>query len=237
MTHTEKLQQIFNAALKDSSDFNKPFTRAFPTSLAAKPVAASQPTVEPAPSPEPVVEVPVALATPAASAAPATSAGLSESESTELGKLLDAQEQRKTRKRRRDALMTLGVLTILTGNAFCWFVNSPQRVVAFKEAIHDIRSVGDVKSMVAKYQVALDKIGARSKQIDQATASMGVSSNQDGVKDPNMNAEMLTTMGGEGKTTGQRNQMVQKAFGAKKENQPATTEQATVALTRDGSYR
>jgi hypothetical protein len=199
MTHTEKLQQIFAAALKDHSEFDKPFTRAFPASLVAKPVAVSQPAAEPAPSPEPVVEVP------AEPAAPAASAGLSESESAELGNLLKEQQQGKTHKLRRDALMTLGVLTILTGNAFCWFVNSPQRVVAFNEAIQNVRSVGDVKSMVTKYQVALDKIAVRSKQIDQATASMGLSPNQHGAKDSNMDGEMLAMMGGKGKTTGQRN--------------------------------
>ena len=46
---------------------------------------------------------------------------------------------------------------------------------------------------------------------------MGVSANQDDAVDPNMNAEMLSLMGGEGKTTGQRNQMVKNAFGSKKE--------------------
>lgn len=193
MTHTEKLQQIFEAALKDNSEFNKPLTRAFPASLAAKPVAAKR-----TPSPEPVVEVP------AASAAPATSAGQSECESefAELGKLLEEQQQRKTRKCRSDVLMTLGILTILTGNAFSWFVNSPQRVVALHQAIQDVRSVGDVGSTVAKYQVALDKIAVRSKQIDQATAAMVLSSNQDGATDSTMDTAMLALMGGKDKTTG-----------------------------------
>ena len=213
MTHTEKLQQIFEAALKDNSEFNKPFIRAFPASLAAKPVAVGQPAAEPAPSPEPVVEAPAKpFVIPAA---PAASAGLSESESAEPGKLLAEQQQQKTRKRRRDALMTLGVLTILTGNAFSWFVNSPQRVVAFNEAIQDIRSVGDVKSMGTKYQVALDKIAVRSKQIGEATASTG----------------------GNGNTTGQRNQMVQHAFGAMKNDDAANNLPTTAALTSDGSYR
>ena len=91
-----------------------------------------------------------------------------------------------------------------------------------KEAVHDIRSIGDVKSIVAKYQAALDKIGARSKQIDHATVTMGVSANQDDAVDPNMNAEMLSLMGGEGKTTGQRNQIVDNAFGSKKETTAPT---------------
>ena len=54
MTHAEKLQQIFAAALKDTSEYDHPLTRAFPSSPAAKPVAVSQP----APEPELVQETP-----------------------------------------------------------------------------------------------------------------------------------------------------------------------------------
>ncbi len=200
MTHTEKLQQIFDAALKDSSEFTKQPTRAFPTSASAQPVAVSPPA--PAPEPEPIVES-------------AANVGLSAAASAELGTLLDEQHQRKARKHRRETLVTLAVVLALTGGGAGWFIQSPQRLQALKEAVHDIRSIGDVKSIVAKYQAALDKIGDRSKQIDQATESMGVSSNQDNAIDPNMNAEMLSLMGGKGKTTGQRNQMVRNAFGPK----------------------
>lgn len=225
MTHTQKLQQIYEAALKDNSEFTKPLTRAFPTSPSAQPVAVSQPA--PAPEPEPVIEVP---------AAPTADAGLSDAASAELGALLEEQHQRKTNKHRRETLMTLAVVLALTGGGAGWFVQSPQRLQAMKEAIHDIRSVGDVKSIVAKYQAALDKIGDRSKQIDQATISMGVSANQDDAVDPNMNAEMLSLMGGKGKTTGQRNQMVKTAFGSKKDTTEAKSDpQPTAALPREFS--
>lgn len=225
MTHTQKLQQIYEAALKDNSEFTKPLTRAFPTSPSAQPVAVSQPA--PAPEPEPVIEVP---------AAPTADAGLSDAASAELGALLEEQHQRKTNKHRRETLMTLAVVLALTGGGAGWFVQSPQRLQAMKEAIHDIRSVGDVKSIVAKYQAALDKIGDRSKQIDQATISMGVSANQDDAVDPNMNAEMLSLMGGKGKTTGQRNQMVKNAFGSKKDTTEAKSDpQPTAALPHEFS--
>ena len=206
MTHTEKLQQIFAAALKDNSEFDKAPTRAFPTPSGAQPMVASQPA--PAQEPAPIVESPVE---------PAANAGLSAAASAELGTLLDEQHQRKASKLRRETLATLAVILTLTGGGAGWFVQSPQRLQAMKEAVHDIRSVGDVKSIVAKYQAALDKIGDRSKQIDHATVTMGVSADQDDAVDPNMNAEMLSLMGGEGKTTGQRNQMVNNAFGSKKE--------------------
>jgi len=232
MTHAEKLQQIFEAALKDSSDLNKPLTRSFPSALGVKPVVVSEPVPESEATPEPVTAAPAKPF-----AAPVASAGLSESESAELGMLLDEQQQRKTRKRRREMLATLAVIVTLTGGGSGWFAQSPQRVQAMKEAIRDVRSVGDVKSMVAKYQRALDKIAVRSKQIDLATESMGVSSNQNSAKDPNMDVEMLSMMGGQGKTTGQRNQMVKHAFAAPKKDAATKEPDPTAALTSDGSYR
>lgn len=229
MTHTEKLQQIFEAALKDNSEFTKPLTRAFPTSPSAQPVAVSQPAPAPEPEPEPVIEVP---------AAPAANAGLSDAASAELGALLEEQHQRKTNKHRRETVVTLAVVLVLTGGGAGWFVQSPQRLQAMKEAVHDIRSVGDVKSIVAKYQAALEKIGDRSKQIDHATVSMGVNANQDDAVDPNMNAEMLALMGGKGKTTGERNQMVWNAFGSKKDTTEAKNDpQPTAAVPREYSVR
>ena len=207
MTHQEKLQQIFEAALKDDSQLDKEPTRAFPTQPSAQPVAVSP--LVPAPEPEPILK-------------PAANAGLSHTASADLGTLLDEQHQRKTNKHRRETVVTLAVVVALTVGGAGWFVQSPQRLHAMKEAVHDIRSIGDVKSIVAKYQAALDKIGDRSKQIDHATVTMGVSANQDDAVDPNMNAEMLSLMGGEGKTTGQRNQIVDNAFGSKKETTAPT---------------
>ncbi len=227
MTHTEKLQQIFAAALKDNSEFNKVPTRAFPTPGSAKPMVASQPA--PAPEPEPIVESP---------AEPAANAGLSAAASAELGVLLDEQHRRKASKLRRDTLATLAVILTLTGGGAGWFVQSPQRLQAMKEVVHDIRSVGDVKSIVSKYQAALERIGDRSRQIGQATVSMGVSSDQECEIDPNMNAEMLSLMGGEGKTTGQRNQLVKNAFGSQQEAAKAKNDtKPTAALARQYSVR
>jgi len=207
MTDQEKLQRLFEAALKDTSELSKPPTRVFPASQAAAPMAVVQP--QPEPVAPPVVETP---------AAPVVNAGLSAAESAELGRLLTEQQQRKTRKRRREALVTFGILLAVIGGGTGWFVQSPQRIQAFNEAMRDIRSVGDVTAMVGKYQAALDKVAARSNQIDQATESMGVSSNQDDAKDPHMEAEMLAMMGGKGTTTGQRNKLVQQNFGHMKKD-------------------
>lgn len=207
MTDQEKLQQLFQAALKaPPTEGKSPLARAFPTPTPT-PLAAA-PVSEVVPTPEPPAAV-------AASTVPVANAGLDDAASAELGALLDEQMARQKRKRRRELIGIFVVLLGLTGGGLGWFVQSPTRLQAFREAVADIRSVGDVAAMVAKYQVALDKIATRSNQIDQATEAMGGSANQDGMKDVNMEAEMQAMMGGEGKTSGQRNQILQNAFGQK----------------------
>lgn len=230
MTDQEKLQQLFQAALKAPVERNVSLARAFPTPApraAVQPVA--EPVREPAPAPEPAA--PVAAFVP--------NAGLDDAASAELGALLDEQMARKNRKRRRELIGTLIVVLGLTGGGLGWFVQSPTRIQAFREAMADIRSVGDVTAMAAKYQAALDKIAVRSKQVDQATEAMGGSASQEGMQDVNMNAEMQAMMGGEGKTTGERNQILQSAFGKKfKAPAPATkavTDQSTAGTVSAGS--
>jgi hypothetical protein len=219
MTDPEKLQQLFQAALKAPPTEGKAtLARAFPTPA---PLAA----------PEPVAEI---IFT------PLPNAGLDHAASAELGALLDDQMARQKRRRKRELIGTLIVVFGLTGGGLGWFVQSPTRIQAFREAVADIRSVGDVAAMVAKYQVALDKIATRSSQIDQATEAMGGSANQDGMKDVNMDAEMQAMMGGEGKTTGQRNEMLQKSFSKKfKAPEPAikpTSDQAAAKKASADSF-
>ena len=208
MTHAEKLQQIFDAALKDCSEPVKPLARAFPATLGTAAVTVSQPAPEPECMPEPVEEVPTTAA---------VSAGLiiTPAESAELGRLLEEQQERESRKRRRDMWTSLAVVLVLIGGGSGWFVQSPQRVQALNEAVQDVRSLGDVSSLAARYQAALDKVAIRSKQIDTATESMGVSSNQDGVTDPTMDAETLAMMGGSGKTTRKRSELITQKFQTK----------------------
>lgn len=214
MTDQEKLQKLFQAALQDSSDLNKAPTRAFPTSTSVPPpssVQAPMPFTHPvpvAPAPEPVAVV--------AEEAPAdlpSNAGLDEKTSNELGALLDEQRARLSRKRRRDTLVVLGVMFALGGSGFGWFVQDPQRVQAFKDAIRDVRSIGDVKSMVAKYRESLDRVAVRGKQIEQATDAMGVVKTAADEKDPYFEAEMKGMMGGKGKTLGERNKAMEDNFG------------------------
>lgn len=211
MTDKEKLQKLFDAALRDQSlPVGGAPKRAFPETTGNP--------QSPEPLTPPEASFQAAISTPAASVPVPqinVAAVLDDSAAMELGALLDDQIRRKASKRRREALVTAVVLFGLTGGGFAWFVQSPTRVEAFTSAIREIRSVGDVKAIVAKYQAALDRIGARSRQMDQATAAMGVDPAVGNYEDPNFNAEMKEMMGGEGKTVGERNQALEKSFGDK----------------------
>ncbi|MDP3850626.1 MAG: hypothetical protein Q8Q59_08995 [Luteolibacter sp.] len=208
MTEKEKLQQLFEAALKSPTDFSAgPPKRAFPS-----PAPATRSEVQ--------TDIPGSstLTAPADSkmaseAAPTTSPVLTDAASTELAVLLDEQLRRKARKHRIEAMVTAIVFFGLSGGGVAWFVQSSSRVEAFTSAMREIRSVGDVKSIIANYQVALDQIAVRSQQIDHASEMMEVSPSKGDEKDPHFNAEMKEMMGGEGKTAGERGEQVRKAFG------------------------
>lgn len=211
MTDKEKLQQLFQAALQETSHGTKPLARAFPTVPAVTlPVAPSTPIPE-------MVE-PVIMQAPVATKVeplvePMPNAGLDAATSAELGALLDAQIRRKARRRRRELVMTLVVCFGLTGGGFAWFVQSPSRVQAWNEAMGDIRSLGDVKGLVAKYQKALDRIATRSQQIDQASVAMGVDPTKVSNEDPYFSKETAEVMKVEGVDTGARNKKLQDSLG------------------------
>lgn len=216
----EKLQKLFQAALLDANEEKVTLARAYPKStldtLAAQAATPSAPLI-PA-QPEPVATVPAQVVAPVTTATefvqPMDNAGLDAASAEELRILLEEQHLRLKRKRRRETVGALVVFLALTGGGFGWFVHSPERVQAVREAIKEVRSVGDIQGLVAKYQKALDKIGTRSQDIAAATESMGVSADQTGMKDVYMDAEMKQMMGKEGgKTVGERNKMLQEKFG------------------------
>ncbi len=222
MTDKQKLQQLFDAALKSPVEApGVPPRRVVP--VPALDVVPAVAPVERAVIPAaPVSSLPVEVE-PVTAKAP-TMAGV-----------LDEQMQRKSRKRKIEALVTALVLLGTVGGASGWFVSSPTRVQAFKEAMRDIRSVGDVKGMVAKYQEHLDRIAARGKQIDQASVGLGVDLAKVDQSDAYMDAEMKEMMGGEGKTVGQRGKAMNAAFSGMAEKNGGTLK-SDVALKNEESF-
>jgi len=165
-----------------------------------------------APAPQPAAAVPVIVGQAAAS--------LDNTISAELGAILDAKVAREKRSRRRSLFITLFIFLGLTGGTSAWFVSNPERLAALKTTIADIKSAGDIKGMVAKYQKALDKIAVRGKQIDNATVSMGVDpASAAGMADQGFDKEMREMMGENGgPTTASRNAKLQEKFKDVQEN-------------------
>ena len=202
MTDQEKMQKLFEAALR---------APAAPDALKQKQAVVPQQAPAPVAAPEVVAAMP-------SPAVPVVNAGLDEESAAELGALLDERHQRMERQRRRNKLVTVVVFLALTGGGYGWFIQSPQRVQAFHEAMDDIRSVGDFASIVAKYNKSLEKIKVHSTQIDSATASMGIDPTKDDGKDPYFEKETKGMMIGEGKTVGERNRLLKEKFGAEEKN-------------------
>lgn len=154
----------------------------------------------------------------------------------ELGALLDEKIRRKKRRHRIEAMVTSVVMIGLSVGSAAWFVQSPDRVHAFVSAIAGIRSVGDVKSIVAKYQQALDRVNVRGQQIEEAAKAMGITSSGMDENDPYFDAEMKQMMGGEGKTLGQRAGQMQQAFGKEQEKHTGSSRQLAAALSEEDSF-
>jgi hypothetical protein len=205
MSDEEKLKKLFQACLRGPA--NDSVAKVEPPGRAVSPLATPA-----TPEPPAVADLSVAIPAPAPVVA---NLGLDAAAAEELRVLLEEQNNRKARKDKREKLMFLIVLLVLIGGGCAWFVQAPERVQALKEAIRDIRSAGDVVAVFDKYRDALTRVSVRSKQIDQSTGELGVSSNTAGEKDPYLDAEMGAMMSGEGKTVGQRNRMLQDKFGNK----------------------
>jgi hypothetical protein len=212
MTHQEKLQKLFEAALKSQpEDFgaHPVKNRSVPASQTPGPETRiqTQEQSKSGPANREMEEKPLDVSTGA-------SRTLNREESEELGVLLDDQVRRRRRRHRMEALVTALVLFGMTGGGLAWFVANPDRVQAFQEAMRDIRSVGDIKALVASYQVSLAKISSRSGQIDQSSISMGSNHARTTDEDPCMEAEMSEMMGGDGgQTVGARNKRLAEKFG------------------------
>lgn len=166
-TDKEKLQKLFEAALREPEP--PPFNKSESSPQSAPP-AVVQPTVST--SQESDREASGELLKTESMAAEASS--MSDAASEELAALLDEQHLRKSRRRRLETLVTLCVLLGSMAGGWVWFNSDPHRKQALREVMNDIHTLSDARLIATKYNDALDRIAARSRQIDQASVALGV---------------------------------------------------------------
>lgn len=222
MANQEDLEKLFDAALNGKaapSRFGTPeeqkksapaaFLR--PAPAAAAKVESTGKTAEPLPAQE---EAPEAKAAPVVRRDKQAEASLGNTVNAELASIMDEKVEKAKRRRRRSLAITSLFLVGLAGGAIGWVVSNPHRYEALKMALAEIKSVGDVKGMAAKYQKALDKAAVRGQQIDAAAAAMGVDPDSvDEHADSSIDKGMKEMMGEDGgKTTAERDKILSEKF-------------------------
>lgn len=136
----------------------------------------------------------------------------------DLVALLEEQAERLRKRRRGANWVILGFFGLLFTSASAWYASSEnnQRKVAdlildFKSSGKDFKMIGNAVGMADQYDKALETIGTRSKDIDQASVSLGVDPTM--VTEDGMESEMKEMMGGEGRTVGERNKLLKAKLG------------------------
>jgi hypothetical protein len=217
MTAQEKIQELAMAALRSApppAGVPKPATfMAAPEKLRAIPTAAPV---------EPVAKVEVAAPV---AAMPVTEAGLQpeapafkDEGCPELRAMIDEREAKKqTTQKRQSLAVTLSLLAMLAA-AGGWFAVSPSAqakvakvVPLFKESLRDVKTLANTKE---NFDKQLEQVGARGNQIDDASRALGVDPTT--VPDEagaELDTAMKDMMGGEGRTTSERNKEVQEKLG------------------------
>lgn len=136
------------------------------------------------------------------------------SSSDEFAAIMDAKMAKARKKNGRSFIITLILFFGPILGATGWFVSNPARVEAFRSAVKEIRSVGDIQAILANYQKSLDKVAVRSQQIDEATSLLGIDPATAGNEDPYMDKEMKEMTGPDGgPTIGDRNKRLREKFG------------------------
>lgn len=177
-----------------------------------------------------------AITQPTPTAKSNTAPVLDDKASDELGDLLEKKLSKESRSRKRNKILTVAAIIIVVGGGAGWFVQSEDRVNTVKGVFSDIRSATDAKELAGSYEESLDKVSARSKQIDQASLAMGITDTTEDPNDTTIDDEMRKMMGGEGKTTGERDRAVREAFGARAKESGGIINAGNKELTKDQSF-
>lgn len=214
MTTQERINQLANAALHAGppvASIPKPatFTPAL-EKLKETPVAVEIPNV--IATQAPVLEL---VETPASEA----SSEISQHQTDPvLGALLEENERRMKKKLFRQKMYANLIILGLMTSTGVWYSTSPRAqaevaalIPALRQSVKDVKNVGGI---LGEYDKSLKKIATHSTQIEDATRSMGIDPTSVSEKDDlNMDKEMSEFTRGEGKTTTQRNKMLQEKLG------------------------
>lgn len=157
-----------------------------------------------------------------------------ETEEVDLSTLLDLQDERhlaESRQSTRLILRFFGFLLIVAG--FWYAVSAGNRrkvdglIQDVKDSRRDLQQISSPEGMTASYDQVLEKLGTRATDIDTASQSLGV--DPAGVPEDGMDAEMKTMMGGEGRTAGERQRVVEGVAHAVGMKAPTTHAAAAVS--------
>lgn len=140
-------------------------------------------------------------------------ASLDQSVNAELAGILDAKVSKEKRNKKIYRMSVLAILVLGLGGGTAWVVLNPERYQAFKNVFGEIRSAADVGKMVDNYDKSLDKVANRGRQLDSASQAMGVDPTKVDENDPSLDKAMKDLVGEDGgKTTAERNKMLQDKF-------------------------
>ena len=212
MTAQEKIQELAMAALRSApppAGVPKPATfmaapeklkAAIPAAAPAEPVAKAEPVVAAAAVTEPMPQP--------------DARRFKDEGDPELRAMIEEREAKQKKSLKVKSLAATFSLLALLGAAAGWVAVSPAarakaaRIVPlFQESVRDVKSLANTKE---KFDEALEKVAGHGSHIDEATRAMGVDpASVSAEEEAELDGAMAEMMGGEGRTTGERNKELQ----------------------------
>ncbi len=143
-----------------------------------------------------------------------------------LSDLLDEQAKRILRRRKRANWVILAFFGLLMGSGSVWYEGSAANrqkvsnlILDFKSSKKDLKMLNPM-TVAHQYDTALQKIGGRAKEIDQAAAALGVDPNQ--TKEDVDEAGSKATTGSDAQALAERNRLLQQKAGGLAKGQTHT---------------
>jgi hypothetical protein len=219
MTAQEKIQELAMAALRSAPPapgVPKPATFMADAEKLRAAIPVAVPAAPEAKAGLDISSLPVAEAKPApqSEALPFKDEG-----DPELRAMIEARDAQKAKSLKRNGIAVSCTFLALLVAGGTWFAVSPSaqakvaRVVPlFKESVRDARSLADTKE---NFDKSLEKVAGHGQFIDEATRSLGADPNSvTKEQEAELDASMKQMMGGEGRTTSERNKELQQKLGA-----------------------